>query len=405
VGGSESLAWQYATLLREHFEVDILTTCARDYMTWANDLPPGISERAGIRIQRFPVTIGRHPYWYALHDHFLHLHCAQQQGHGKRRPWRLPLEEEWIRHQGPYSLPLIRHLERRQNEYRALFFVAYLYPTTYFGMDCLPAGRGILVPTLHDEPIAHFGVFRYQALQAREIVWLTEAERRLGQRLWGELPGRVAAMPVATELVKPATSGAPYLLYSGRINEAKGCSQMIDFFFRFQKLHGGKLRLVLTGEDCLGLPKHPDIDFRGYVSVREKLALMAGARVFLMPSRFESFSLATLEAMAQRTPVLVNGACEVLRDHVAQSGGGYVYDDFEGFRAALEEVLARDSLRATMGRRGREYVLERYRPEDVRRHLLDAIDGQPQMACHLRILGHADRRLSKMDFISSAERS
>ena len=39
VGGSETLAWHYATLLRETYEVDVLTTTAIDTNEWANTLP------------------------------------------------------------------------------------------------------------------------------------------------------------------------------------------------------------------------------------------------------------------------------------------------------------------------------------------------------------------------------
>ena len=42
VGGSEAHAWQYATLLKNDFHVDVLTTTAVDAATWSNVLPEGI---------------------------------------------------------------------------------------------------------------------------------------------------------------------------------------------------------------------------------------------------------------------------------------------------------------------------------------------------------------------------
>ena len=71
VGGSESLAWQYAGLLNGAFNVDILTTTALDYTTWSNDLPPGTEDRDGIIIRRFPVSITRTGYWHELHARWL----------------------------------------------------------------------------------------------------------------------------------------------------------------------------------------------------------------------------------------------------------------------------------------------------------------------------------------------
>jgi hypothetical protein len=67
VGGSESLAWHYATLLRDAYEVDLLTTTAVDISDWANVLPEGSTAKDGVNIIRFPVTIGRSAYWGQLH--------------------------------------------------------------------------------------------------------------------------------------------------------------------------------------------------------------------------------------------------------------------------------------------------------------------------------------------------
>ena len=67
-GGAEALAWQYAVLLGKVYDVDILTTTAIDYVTWANVLPAGLEKRQDITIHRFPVTIGRSPYWHQLHE-------------------------------------------------------------------------------------------------------------------------------------------------------------------------------------------------------------------------------------------------------------------------------------------------------------------------------------------------
>src|SRR6185437_7345128 len=66
VGGSESLAWNYATLLRDAYEVDVLTTTATEIAEWANVLPEGREQKDGVNIIRFPVTVGRNSYWGQL---------------------------------------------------------------------------------------------------------------------------------------------------------------------------------------------------------------------------------------------------------------------------------------------------------------------------------------------------
>src|SRR5688572_10830105 len=62
VGGSEALAWQYANLLKECYEVDVLTTTAVDAAYWANALPEGLDVCDGVNVRRFKVDIGYTPY-------------------------------------------------------------------------------------------------------------------------------------------------------------------------------------------------------------------------------------------------------------------------------------------------------------------------------------------------------
>ena len=40
-GGAELHARYIAEHLARHHDVEVLTTCARDYVTWANELPSG----------------------------------------------------------------------------------------------------------------------------------------------------------------------------------------------------------------------------------------------------------------------------------------------------------------------------------------------------------------------------
>lgn len=381
VGGSEFLAWKYATLLKDRYEVDVLTTTALNISDWANVLPEGIEENQGVRINRFRVTQGRNPYWGRLYERLVRDYRShfmrRRRGLGPSRYllWNACMQEEFIKHQGPYSEPMMSYLNKHWADYDSLIFVTYLYPTTYFGLSQVPARRALFVPTLHDELPAYLSVFKQMAHRARGLIWLTDAERRVGERLWGELPGRVVAMDIESDLVEPAVREYPYLLYSGRIDPNKGCRELFDFFIRFKREHRSPLRLVLTGKDDIPIPRHPEIDFLGFVSHEEKLGLMAGARLFAMPSRNESFSIVTLEAMAQRTPVLVSAECSVLVEHIELSGGGRVYTDYESFAAAVNEIANDEASRDWMGRQGRDYVLSRYQTERVRAALIEAVES------------------------------
>lgn len=377
VGGSEALAWQYANLLSDEFKIDIITTTALNYITWANELPPGCETKQGINIYRFPVTIGRTEYWYHLHQRLLrefHKPKYNQIQSSQIIPWSIALQEEFIRRQGPYSQTLLSFLKQRWNDYQSIIFTTYLYPTTYFGIPQVPSSKVLLIPTLHDEPTAYLTAYKYMARKARFLVWLTNAEKLLGEKLWGELPSEIISMAVETTLYTPFTAKYPYILYSGRIDSSKGCNDLINFFTQFKKDISSNLKLILTGKNEIKIPNHPDINFRGFVSPEEKFKLMAGASIFVMPSPYESFSIVTLEAMAQCTPVLVNGSCQVLVEHVERSGGGKIFRNYDEFSTVIQEMMANPNQLLTMGNLARNYVVSNYALTSIKNKLIEIIN-------------------------------
>ncbi len=381
LGGSESLAWQYAMLLKDDYQVDVLTTTAVDATTWANALPARTEQRNGITIRRFRIDQGRTPYWHALHERLLrefeHRSHTETSSNNQRKQirWTLALQEEFIRKQGPYSDDLITFLSKQSHNYKAVIFFTYLFPTTYFGIPQCSKKRCLLVPTLHDEPPAYLSAYTYMVRKVRSLLWNTEAELRLGSLLWGELPGRIVRMGINTREYAPARQEYPYLLYCGRIDPYKGCDQLVEYFFRYKKENPSDLRLVFTGKDEMGLPAGPDIELKGFVPEEEKFRLMAGALLFVMPSPYESLSIVTLEAMAQRTPVLVNGGCRVLVDHITKSGGGMIYKDYENFASSLNSSLSDPKRHCQMGSLGREYVVSKYQFDVVRNALIEEIEA------------------------------
>jgi hypothetical protein len=60
-GGAELHARYIAEHLARHAAVEVLTTCATDYITWRNALPPGEEMVHGVKVRRFPVAQEREP--------------------------------------------------------------------------------------------------------------------------------------------------------------------------------------------------------------------------------------------------------------------------------------------------------------------------------------------------------
>jgi glycosyltransferase involved in cell wall biosynthesis len=377
VGGSEALAWQYAQLLSERFEIEVLTSTATDYVSWKSALPSGVTLRDRIRVRRFEPAFTRGDYWYGLHNRMMldwqpHLH------RGERHPtrWREALQDEYIRFQGPYCPALNAWLAQHERDFGAVLFCTYLYPMTYFGTRCVPSKKSVLIPTLHDEPPAYMPVYADTHAGIGHCIWLTDAERRTAARLWGSDRGEVIGMAVDdTEAVRAEIRERPYFLYSGRIEPAKGADKLLDAFARLRESGRCDAQLVFTGADVLGLPRSPDIEYLGFVDEERKRALMAGALAFVLPSVYESFSIVTLEAMAQRTPVLVNAGCEVMRDHIERSQGGFHYGSMDDMVKSMRALCALSAdERKRIGDAGRRYVVENYSRQRVQTHLTDFVE-------------------------------
>ena len=356
-GGSESAARQLAEQLTALAEVHVLTTCAHDYTTWANHYPAGESELNGVTIHRFPVDSPRN--WQQ---------SQQQTGLFLLSNPTLTEQMAWIQREGPFSTPLLRHIQQHASQYDHFLFFTYVYATTFFGLP-LVADKAILVPTAHDEPFLYLNAFRALFHLPRHIIYLTRAEQELVERVTGTAVSHHIA---ALGLTSPADVSAnrfrqnynlhePFLFYGGRLAEAKNVPELITYFLNYRQQHPNQpLKLVLTGQPQFPLPNHPDIIPIGFVSEQDKFDGLQAATVVVMPSLFESLSIIILEAWLLGTAVLVNGRCDVTKQQVRQSNGGLYYHNQDEFNATLDRLLSSPELRQRLGENGRLFTTHTY---------------------------------------------
>ena len=359
-GGSESLARALAEKLSPECDVTVFTTCARDYVSWRNELAPGSERAGGVEVLRFPVEEERDLASFNVFSESLY---------GARHA----REDEllWLRRQGPYVPSLVEALRAKRDDFDAVFFFTYLYYTTWAGLQAA-SERSILVSTAHDEPPLRFGIYEDVFRLPRAFAFLTHAEEALVRQRFalGDRPAAVAGMGVeATETDEEQLRdfrqrhaiSKPYALYAGRIDAGKGCQRMALDFASYRREKGDELELLMIGRLAMDLPEEAGIRYLGYLSERDKSAAIAGASVVVCPSPYESLSIALLEGFAQGVPGLVNAGSAVLKDHCLRSNGGLYYANGDEFVEALA-VLATDArLRSALGERGRRYVRENYR--------------------------------------------
>jgi glycosyltransferase involved in cell wall biosynthesis len=402
LGGSEHLCRLVAERLAATHGVDVLTSCARDYITWKNEYQEGADRIRGVTVRRFATARTRDIEAFNKYSDWIY-----------NNPHNSADEMEWLKQQGPWCPGLIEYLRRQQSQYDVLIFFTYLYAPTVLGLDVAPA-RSILVPTAHDEPAIRLEIFKDVFRKPAAICYLTESERRFVQQQFPERPLLEEVVGVGVDLPQQqpyprmptppdedqvagqtetdgADAGAggceedtpsrefpshllargavfrrrhrlygPIALYGGRIDPGKGCEELIQYFSEYVK-EGGDATLALMGVKLMPLPEEPFIRFAGLLSEPERLQALEAATVVVCPSPYESLSLLALEALSVGTPILVNARSAVLVEHCIGSNGGLYYADRDEFVECLKRLVGDERLRAALGRNGRDYVRRSYR--------------------------------------------
>ena len=389
LGGSEYHCRLIAERLASRHQVEVLTTCARDYITWKNEYPEGSDRIRSVTVRRFANARMRDIDAFNRYSEWIF-----------NSPHTREDELEWLKQQGPWCPALQEYLERNQHQYDILVFFTYLYAPTVLGVRVAPH-KSILVPTAHDEPAIHLEIYKEMFSAPAGIAYNTDVERRfltthfstraveeetigcgvdLGQHQ-RDRPEDDKGDPDAPDDTpdderppswRPHLAGRGVLfkrrhrlhgaiaLYGGRIDPGKGCEELIEYFSSYVQ-DGGDASLVLMGVKLMPLPAEPFIHFAGRLPDQERLQALEAATVVVVPSPYESLSLLALEAFAVGTPVLANARSDVLVDHCQKSNAGLYYADRDEFVESLKLLVGDHRLRAAMGRNGRAYVRKNYR--------------------------------------------
>jgi glycosyltransferase involved in cell wall biosynthesis len=414
LGGSEYLCRVIAERLASRHHIEVLTTCARDYITWKNEYPEGQDRIRGVTVRRFANARARDLAAFNKYSDWIYTN-----------PHTRDHEMEWLREQGPWCPALLDYLQRQHQQFDVLVFFTYLYAPTVLGLRVDPS-KSVLVPTAHDEPAIRLGIFKEVFAAPAGLAYNTEAERRfvhdnfalraIDEEVIGigveppettdtttdstdhattdsdhtttdpaDVPDRWAARlaDLDSTTITPganvdsptfrshqATRGerfrrrhrlhGPFALYGGRIDPGKGCEELIEYFSSYVA-DGNEGSLVLMGVKLMALPEEPWVRFAGQLSEQERFAALEAATVVVVPSPYESLSILALEAFAVGTPVLVNARSEVLVEHCTRSNAGLYYADRDEFVECLKLMMTNDRLRRALGRNGKEYVRRNYR--------------------------------------------
>lgn len=356
-GGSEYYTRQIAERLSKYYQVDVITSKAKDYKTWRNFYRNEIDIINGVTVRRFDVKKER-GFTFRIIDHIIRSF--------KFHPiW---IEKKWVEEQGPYCPDAIKYLSDHVEEYKAIIFVTYLYYPTAMGLPKF-SEKAIFVPTAHDEPFIYYSIYNEAFQKPKAIIYLTDEEKNFVNGLFRNECITDCVMGAGVEL--PSTVNekgfrekykidGQYVIYVGRVDAAKGCDHMIHYFKQFIQKNSFDLKLVIIGQRMMEIEPDPNIICLGFVDEQDKFDGIKGANALLLPSEYESLSIAVLEALALGRPVIVNGKCEVLKGHCEKSQAGIAYVDYEGFCSALTTVLCESAYYEQMSYNAKKYIEENY---------------------------------------------
>jgi len=174
--------------------------------------------------------------------------------------------------------------------------------------------------------------------------------------------------PGAFRREHPTLGDAPFVLFLSRLHYKKGLDLLADAFALIAP-ERPEHRLVVAGPDG-----GAEADFRrriaeagledrvlltGPIYGERKLAALADASCFCLPSRQEGFSIAITEALACGTPVVVTRACHY--PEVTEAGAGIETElEAESVADALLEMTSDRAHAREMGEQGRALVFERF---------------------------------------------
>jgi glycosyltransferase involved in cell wall biosynthesis len=372
-GGAENHCRQIVEKMSDFWEIEVLTSCAKDYLErFENDYSPGKTRINGILVRRFEID-----YFRSDDSTFAKLDTKVLNRQSSRDEDLL-----WLKEIGPYSSSLLSYVEGNGHKYEMFVFFGYLYATTTLILPMVRE-RACLVPTSHDEPPIYSqfydGFFNLPKLL---IINTQEELAFLRKRTSGQLSPAIEVgvgieVPdgVVPDLFRQRYQiYGDFILYVGRIQKQKGCDELFTFYLALPPEVRRSHPLVLIGKRAMEIPEDESIIQVGFVSDEIKYSAMSAAKLLIMPSRFESLNMVILESWLCETPALVNGHCDVLREHCRKSNGGLWYTDFDEFEQCVRLMISDRNLSAGLALNGKRYTEDRYNWKKIKRLYLEIFE-------------------------------
>jgi D-inositol-3-phosphate glycosyltransferase len=241
----------------------------------------------------------------------------------------------------------------------------YDHPVTLTGMSAIRAEQeGRISSTVNAVTVAS----QHEADQLHRLYSLPSSRLRLipcGVDLNVFTPGDECERREARQMMSP--DGMPTLLFVGRLDPIKGIDLLLESVAQMRT----QARLVVVGGNPQGGDPEVErlrsraaelgigerVDFPGAVPHSELSTYYRGAEALVVTSRYESFGLVAVEALACGTPVVasrVGGLPSIIRD--GENGMLVNWRAPEAFAERLDALLTNDEMRTQIQQRARSSV-------------------------------------------------
>ena len=166
----------------------------------------------------------------------------------------------------------------------------------------------------------------------------------------------------------PITQGRRLVLFMSRVHHKKGLDKLIPAFAR---LHDREAILAIAGPEAEGYRQTldrliaeagiaPRVIFTGMLWREERIAALADADLFVLPSYQENFGVAVIEALAAGTPVVISDQVNIYPEVMAAGVGGVVPLDVDRLTAEIDRWLADEPMRRAAGEKARAFAMDRF---------------------------------------------
>ena len=285
------------------------------------------------------------------------------------------------------------------HEHRQTLSIIACYFARRYGIPYVVQAHGSVLPFFQKEGLKNIfdKVFGFKILHgASKVFALTEVEKEQYLKM-GVEEDRIEIVPLGINIEEYSdlpeegifrekfniSKDDKLIIFIGRVHEIKGLDLLIDAFKELADSEDD-VKLAIVGPDdgymdALNL-RIAECDLSDKVFVTgplyksEKQEALVDCDLFVMPSKYESFTTSGLEAMACGKPLVLTKNNHI-HDWVDGSVGLACDDDKMSLKDAMAEVLFDEELSKKFGMNGRRLIQEKYNWDMINEQILNIYES------------------------------